>query len=126
MDGTYVTINQSQQVKAFFKDNKAQMAVDSYKTVNIYCISLSSWQCIVEKLDQHVSDGKINEYYEVIFTEMIADGTLSFEIVSFDSKPWYEIDTIEDLKKAEKLFPRYNHTAYNHTTVPVSNNINFI
>jgi choline kinase len=41
---------------------------------------------------------------------MIADGSLSFDMVSFDSKPWYEIDTIEDLAKAEKLFPLYNHT----------------
>jgi choline kinase len=111
MDGTCVTINQSQQVNAFFKDNKAPLTVNSYKTVNIYCISLSSWHCIVEKLDQHISDGKTNDYYEIIFAEMIADGNLSFDMVSFDSKPWYEIDNIEDLAKAEKLFPLYNHTA---------------
>ena len=108
MDGTYVTINQSQQVKAFFKGNKANFAVNSYKTVNIYCISLGSWHRIVKKLDQYISDGKTNYYYEIIFTEMIADGSLSFDMVSFDSKPWYEIDTIEDLVKAEKLFPLYS------------------
>ncbi len=118
MDGTYVTINQSQQVKAFFKDNEANTTVDSYKTVNIYCISLSSWRRIVKRIDQHISDGKTNDYYEIIFTEMIADGSLSFDMVSFDSKPWYEIDTIEDLAKAEKLFPLYNHTATK--TVPIS------
>lgn len=118
MDGTYVTINQSLEVKAFFKDNKSHLTVDSYKTVNIYCISLSSWRCIVKRLDQHVSDGKTNDYYEIVFTEMIADGSLSFDIVFFDSKPWYEIDTIGDLAKAEKLFPLYNHTA--PTTIPVS------
>ncbi len=111
MDGTYVTINQSQQIKAFFKNNKAPLTVNSYKTVNIYCISLSSWHRIVKKLDQHISDGKTGDYYEIIFAEMIADGSLSFDMVSFDSKPWYEIDTIEDLAKAEKLFPLYNHTA---------------
>ena len=118
MDGTYITINQFQQVKAFFNDNKAPLTVNSYKTVNIYCISLSSWHCIVKKLDQHISDGKTNDYYEIVFMEMIADGSLSFDMVSFDSKPWYEIDTIEDLSKAEKLFPLYNHTATE--TVPVS------
>ena len=110
MDGTYVTINKSQQVKAFFKGNKVHLAVDPYKTVNIYSISLSSWCSIVKKLDQYISDGKKNDYYEIVFTEMIADGSLSFDMVSFDSKPWYEIDTIEDLAKAEKLFPLYNHT----------------
>jgi hypothetical protein len=35
---------------------------------------------------------------------MIANESLSFEIVSFDVNPWYEIDTHEDLAIAEKLF----------------------
>ena len=117
MDGTYVTINKFQQVKEFFKDNKAHLTVDPYKTVNIYSISLSSWCSIVKKIDQHISDGKRNDYYEIVFMEMVADGSLSFDMVSFDSKPWYEIDTIEDLAKAEKLFPLYNHTVTK--TVPV-------
>jgi len=119
MNGTYVTINKSQQVKAFFnKDNKAHLTVDLYKTVNIYSISLSSWCSIVKKLDQHISNGKRNDYYEVVFTEMIADGSLSFDMVSFDGKPWHEIDTIKDLTKAEKLFPLYNRAAIK--TAPIS------
>ena len=36
---------------------------------------------------------------------MISDKSLKFESVSFDHKPWYEIDTIHDLAEAEKLFP---------------------
>ncbi len=40
---------------------------------------------------------------------MIADGSVSFESVSFDGKPWYEIDTLEDLAKAEKLFSSDNY-----------------
>ena len=118
MNGTYVTTNKYQQVKAFFKGNNGHLAVDLYKTVNIYSISLASWCSIVKRLDQHISDGKINDYYEIVFAEMVADGSLSFDMVSFDSKPWYEIDTIEDLAKAKKLFPLYNHTAA--PTVPVS------
>jgi len=41
---------------------------------------------------------------------MIADGSLTFKIVSFDRKPWYEIDTLEDLTEAEKLFPADPYT----------------
>jgi NDP-sugar pyrophosphorylase family protein len=37
---------------------------------------------------------------------MVADGSLSFNASSFDNKPWYEIDTIDDLRQAEKLFPQ--------------------
>jgi len=81
-----------------------------YKTVNIYSLSLSSWDCIVKKLDKHILNGRVNDYYETVFAEMIADGNLSLKIVSFDGKPWYEIDTIEDLAKAEKLFLPGNYT----------------
>jgi len=111
MNGTCVTINKSQQVKAFLAGNADSFGEIKYKTVNIYSISLNSWHCIVKKLDKHISDGKVNDYYETVFAEMIADGSLSFKIVSFDGKPWYEIDTIEDLAEAEKLFSSDNYTS---------------
>ena len=110
MNGSCVTINKSQQVKTFLADNADSFGAVKYKTVNIYSISLASWYCIVKKLDQHISDGKVNDYYETVFADMIADGSLNFKIVFFDGKPWYEIDTIEDLAKAEKLFSSDNYT----------------
>ncbi len=117
MNGTYVTINQSQQVKAFFAGNADSFGEIKYKTVNIYSISLTSWHSIVKQLDQHISDGKVNDYYEIVFAEMIADGSLSFRTVSFDDKPWYEIDTIEDLAEAEKLFPSDDYTTTKTATL---------
>jgi len=39
-----------------------------------------------------------------VFAEMVADNTLSFEAVFFKEDCWYEIDTIEDLHEADKLF----------------------
>jgi len=72
---------------------------------NIYSFSLSSWYAIVERLDQYISVGRVNNYYETVFAEMVSDGSLCFQVVSFDNKPWYEIDTIADLTEAEKLFP---------------------
>ena len=110
MNGTCVTINKFQLVKDFLLDSADSFGEIKYKTVNIYSISLASWHCIVKKLDQHISEGKVNDYYETVFAEMIADGSLSFKIVSFDGKPWYEIDTIEDLAEAEKLFSSDNYT----------------
>lgn len=117
MDGTCVTINQFQQVKAFWAGNAYSFGAIKYKTVNIYSISLNSWHCIVKKLDQHISEGKVNDYYETVFAEMIADGSLFFKIVSFDGKPWYEIDTIEDLAEAEKLFSSDNYTPTEFVTL---------
>jgi len=104
MNGTAVTVDRFQGVKAFWLAARVPSDEQMYKTVNIYSLSLSSWHRIKERLDQHISAGRVNDYYEIVFAEMIADGSLSLQTVSFDGKPWYEIDTIEDLAEAEKIF----------------------
>jgi L-glutamine-phosphate cytidylyltransferase len=104
MNGTCVTINPDRQVKAFLAGNADSAGKTRYKTVNIYSISSSSWCSIVQRLDEYISDGKCQAYYEAVFGEMIADGSLALDAVSFDGKPWYEIDTLKDLDVAMKLF----------------------
>ena len=59
-----------------------------------------------KRLCQHVSADELGQYYEVVFSEMIADGTLSFDGIFFDNDLWYEIDTGEDLIEAECLFSK--------------------
>jgi len=105
LNGTTVSVNKLNQVTQF-QEGTTEIYTDiRYKTVNIYSFSLLSWQAIVKKLNQYIADGNVNCYYETVFAEMIDNKTLSFKSVSFDQKPWYEIDTIYDLAKAEKLFP---------------------
>jgi choline kinase len=131
MNGTYVTVDKDQRVKEFFAGNTPCLDETRYKTVNIYSLSLSSWHRTVEKLNMYIADEKVNGYYEVVFAELVADGSLAFEAVSFDTKPWYEIDTLEDLANAEKLFlsssdssmeaiPLANTDSVNHGTAKLS------
>ncbi len=117
MNGTCVTINQSHHVNVFLAGNADSFGEIKYKTINIYSISLNSWNEIVKRLDKHISDGKVNNYYETIFAEMTADGSLSFKTVSFDGNPWYEIDTIEDLAEAEKLILSDDYTTTKTVTL---------
>ena len=77
-----------------------------YKTVNLYSLSLDSWRKIEERLQRYVSEGRIGEFYETVFAEMVADGSLSFDAVFFDADRWYEIDTSADLRAAENLVAR--------------------
>jgi NDP-sugar pyrophosphorylase family protein len=114
MNGSTVTVNQFNQVDAFQNGAAGPADETRYKTVNIYSLSLSSWQGIAERLDQYISTGRVNDYYEAVFSEMVADSSLSLEAVYSDSKQWYEIDTIADLSKAEKLFSGERY----ETTIP--------
>ena len=111
MNGTTVTVDSANSVTGFQNGTTENYNDIRYKTVNVYSFSLSSWHAIVERLDQYISLGRVNNYYETVFAEMVADGSLNFQTVSFDDKSWYEIDTISDLAEAEKLFLADIHKA---------------
>ena len=105
MNGTTVTINERQQLDAFWLGSVSRNETSHFKTVNIYSFSRSTWQSIWQRLDRHIAAKKVNGYYESVFAEMAAEGNLTFEPVLFDADRWYEIDTLEDLSAAEKIFP---------------------
>jgi len=105
MHGTTVTVDVSHQVSAFQVGSDSAPNEIHHKTVNMYTFTMASWCRVEERLSQHVAAGKVDEYYETVFAELIADGGLSLEAVVFDSAHWYEIDTLEDLLEAEKIFP---------------------
>jgi choline kinase len=106
MNGTTVTTNSEQKVVAFKNDTLPVQDETKYKTVNIYSFSLDSWKIISKRLDEHIKDEKVNGYYETVFSELVNEGKLSLQAISFDKKPWYEIDTVNDLSEAVKLFPK--------------------
>jgi choline kinase len=104
MNGTVVEINNEEAVTAFHVGHNVNDA-HRYKTVNIYSLSLQSWHRAVERLDRFIADGRVCEYYETAFADMVADSTLAFDAVFFDENKWYEIDTMLDLQQAELMFP---------------------
>ena len=103
MNGTTITIDSLNRVQAFGMGGNGYTEITRYKTVNIYSLSDSTWRKVVERLELHISSGKVNEYYEVVFKEMMADGSLSMDGVFFDPEGWYEIDTPADLANAERI-----------------------
>ncbi len=104
MNGTTVTVSPGQRVTAFHAGGVEGSRIPHYKTVNIYSLSPPSWDEVITRMGHYISEGRVNEYYEAVFADMVADGMLSFETVFFDPDCWYEIDTIADLKEAEKMF----------------------
>lgn len=112
LNGSTVTLNQFNKVDTFHSDAVKSSGQTRYKTVNIYSLSLSSWYGVIEKLNQYVLAGKVNNYYEAVFRRMVAEKCLSFQAVFFDSKPWYEIDTIKDLASAERMFSSKFRSAF--------------
>ena len=107
MNGTTVTLDPWQQVTGFHVGGHPAPAELSYKTVNMYSFSPPSWRRVASRLDQYISAGRVGEYYETVFAELVAEGSLSLQAAFFDDEYWYEIDTLEDLHEAERLFPTH-------------------
>jgi choline kinase len=105
LNGSTVTINSSNTINAFHSDAADNSGGIRYKTVNIYSLSVPTWYLVIGKLNQFILAGKVNEYYEKVFSQLVIEKSLSLKAVFFDHKPWYEIDTAEDLASAERLFP---------------------
>ncbi len=104
MHGTTVTLDDSQRVAEFQLGGGATGNPLAYKTVNIHSLSLSTWRRMRRCLDAYVSAGRVNDYYEAVFRDMTVDGAFNARAVSFDDGNWYEVDTLEDLRAAERLF----------------------
>jgi len=111
MNGTTVVLESGSRVAAFRPDCEQHDATPCYKTVNLYSLSVNTWQAMEERLSDYVSDGRLGVYYEAVFADMVADGSLAFDAVFFDADRWYEIDTLADLDEAEKLFGSRRPTA---------------
>ena len=102
--GTSVSIDDFGRVMSFHIGADPFASGFGHKTVNLYSLSTETWREVVRRLDRRIAAGKVHDYYEVVFAEMVADGFLNFQSVLFDKGRWCEIDTLEDLRVAEQLF----------------------
>lgn len=106
MNGTTVCLDAAERQVADFHVGPRTCDAPRYKTVNLYSLSLKTWRSVEKRLSHYVLEGRLGEYYEAVFADMVADGSLAFDAAFFDADRWYEIDTLADLEEADKLFGR--------------------
>jgi len=114
MGGTTVTLDGSGNVNAFYPPPAGVYGqhctdIDHFMAVNICSLARDTWHDVCERLDQHVAAGQTGCFYESVFEEMAADGSMAPAAVIFPAERWYEIDTPADLHAAELVFPRHLH-----------------
>ena len=77
------------------------------KTVNIYKLSQEVLQDhIVPELDSCIAQQRSDQYYEAVFADLIARDAMHMAVLSAAPNRWAEVDTLEDLQAAEKLFAK--------------------
>jgi len=66
-----------------------------------YGARFASW------LEEEVQAGNTNVYYDLVLAKHLAEMPLF--VSDIHTRPWFEIDTVEDLRQAERLFARRKH-----------------
>ena len=114
MSGTTVTLDGDGNVDAFYPPPPGVYGehctdADHLMVINICSLARDTWGEVCARLDWHVAAGRTGLFYETVFEEMAAAGSMALAAVRFPTERWYEIDTPADLEAAELVFPRHLH-----------------
>ncbi|MDL2408591.1 phosphocholine cytidylyltransferase family protein [Rhizobium calliandrae] len=109
MEGSAVVLDELGSVAEYrLKQTAAgllKIASPTYKTMNLSRFSrATSAELLLPALSGEIQSGKVGSYLEEILTRLVAEQGLIIEPVLCDGIRWYEIDTPEDLWRAEAIF----------------------
>ena len=109
LSGTVVHLDGDGRVSDFVlgaeQDDRFDAAT-AFKTVNIYLLRAAVLRDhILPELCRQVERGQVHEYYESVFRDLVADGSID-DLVGVDvsASRWYEVDDHRDLDVAEFSF----------------------
>ncbi|MDG5813631.1 hypothetical protein QA601_00935 [Chitinispirillales bacterium ANBcel5] len=106
LNGTVVLANSAGRVKKMLLPQQQTPAKisDSFKTVNFYKFDYTyTNKCLLPGLEREISLKNTGVYYEHIIMKDINEGCFFTNLTTSPFR-WFEIDTQEDLRAAEKLF----------------------
>ena len=107
MEGTCFALGENDSVCEMISSKKRPIASMKgyYKTVNIYKFSNKFLkESYVPLLDAYMSKHGKNDYYEQVLCELLGQEQCELRAKRLDGELWYEIDDVQDLIVAEKLF----------------------
>ncbi len=107
MDGTVVFENNGIINSMVLKANQSKKFDYSYarKTVNIYRFDHNVVSnMLIPNLDKFVQLGRVNEFYESVLADLVTSKKLVLCSHEVGNQPWFEIDNLQDLERAESLF----------------------
>lgn len=88
-------------IRAFGKS--IPLAQSAGESIGIERVSASASAVLFEALSQKLASGKVDLYYEDVYSELIQQGKLEARAVDVGDLAWTEVDTLEDLERARAL-----------------------
>ena len=104
MDGTVVLCEANIVTAMVLKEQQAQDFdyQNVFKTVNVYKFDQST-MCgyVIPELEAWITKGLTDQFYEATIAQLVAQRDFELGILRVGNGKWVEIDTIEDLHRAE-------------------------
>jgi NDP-sugar pyrophosphorylase family protein len=108
MSGSAVELSPSGSLSRFvmnYRRTAAGQGARLFKTLNLYAFKAATLRStLVPALETRVTQGGSGSYVEQVLGDLIASGRLSVAAVLCGDLKWFEIDTAEDLRRAEQIF----------------------
>ena len=108
LDGTFVELGEDNFVIDWTHKthhNADYIVEDKYKTVNIHKFSEQFVSSVLNVyLNKNIEMYKGKDPFENVMELIVHENTNIIKGLVLDGQKWFEIDDIEDLKKAEKIF----------------------
>lgn len=112
MSGSAVTLSQTGQVRQILMNQTCVPASQSqsvetslFKTINLYRFAANTLRSrLVPALDRAISGGDSRCYVEQVLSRLVDAHELQLGAVTCGDINWFEIDSIEDLQIAERIF----------------------
>ncbi len=107
MDGTVILANDGLAGSMVLKvDQGAGFDYDqALKTVNMYRLSRDTLaETILPEMEAFLENRRTDQYHEAAFAKLIETGQMKMAVINTGRYRWSEIDTLEDLREAEKMF----------------------
>ncbi|WP_076866106.1 phosphocholine cytidylyltransferase family protein [Bradyrhizobium mercantei] len=111
MEGSAVVLSDAGFIRDFrMKQTAANLIGDGprlFKTMNLFRFSASTLRAtIVPALDNIIRSGATQAYTEELLAYLVERHGLQLIAVRCDGLKWYEIDSVEDLRVAERIFAK--------------------
>jgi histidinol-phosphate/aromatic aminotransferase/cobyric acid decarboxylase-like protein/NDP-sugar pyrophosphorylase family protein len=108
MTGTVVSTDKDGNIQALLETSRQAPGFDYskvFKTINIYLLRRDFLrEHLVPRLEDRISIGDVNQYYEVLFHASAYGGPHDLTALLCDDIKWYEIDDENDRVNTEYLF----------------------
>ena len=76
----------------------------NYLSIDFYYFKYSDYQSLYSIFKRYVNINNVNQWTETALNDLVSENKHLIRVTDIKGEKWFEIDTIEDLEKAKKIW----------------------